>query len=215
MAFQQVVWPLVVVALATPLVHEGDRVLLMGDSEAFLLQWEMPLGAKEAGVEFKTVAIPGSSVISWSMHHYKEWWRIRKWKPDVVLVSLGANDACIGARVVKNEPPYLAKFLERMKKVAPREVVWVGPPHIGVPQKGTKSLHPQAIQGLQLFAEMIEDAGLVYLDARRIPVQMWSDQLHCARPQFFGDSSHGCFDWSEWLWEELLDDLDLEQGNDP
>lgn len=197
------------IAYADPLVEEGDRVMLMGDSEAFLLSWEMPARAKTEGVTFDAIPVAGSSVIQWATKLHKERWKIRHWKPDVLLISLGANDACIGAKVVKNEPPYLEKFMAWVDSVGAREVVWLGPPHIGVPPKGRKSLHPQAVEGLVWFAEMIyQHTSVPYFDARSIEVEMWDDQLHCSRKQWPSDKAHGCTDWANWIWDKLLADPD-------
>jgi hypothetical protein len=183
-------------------VHPNDHVVLMGDSEAYLLGWEFPEIAKKHGVEFDTVAIPGSSVIQWATKLHKEWYKIRKLKPTTIFVSLGANDACIGSRVVRNEKPYLEKFLKRLERTGATKVFWLGPPKIGVPKSG-KSLHPQAISGLDDFANMVSEQT-IYLDARDVDIDMWDDQLHCSRPRYPGQQTLGCKTWANWVWDNVF-----------
>lgn len=196
-------------------VVSGTRVTLMGDSEAFLLSWEFPRLAKQTGAPFRSVVVPGSSVISWSRELSREWARIRGSKPDVLLVSLGANDACTGPRVVGNEEPFLVRFLAKLDRTKAKCVVWLGPPQVGAahPRKDQCSLG-LAQPGLELFARMIQAAGIPYFDARSIPVQLWDDQLHCSRPMHAKDPAHGCADWAAWVWGRLTtEDLCAEAGS--
>lgn len=193
-------WPFPIFLLLS-LVYQGDRVLLMGDSEAYLLSYEFPALAKRDGMEFKTVAVAGSSVISWSQGLGPQWDAIRRFHPDVVLVSLGANDGCMGVRVVRNEKPFLEAFMRKLRRVGAREVVWMGPPKIGVPtKKDGRSKLPQATAGLEEFAALVKTTGVPFLDAREIEVAMWDDQLHCSRPQYPKDPANGCSTWAGWVW---------------
>lgn len=178
-----------------PLIRQGDRVVLMGDSQAFLLAHDMAPLAGQVFVSFSSVAEPGSSVISWANGLDRQWHQVRRFRPDTVLVSLGSNDACIGPRVVRNERPFLQRFMRRMQSVGARKVVWLGPPDLG----GAGKL-PHAKQGLRLFAQMIKDADVIYLDARRIQVPLWDDRLHCSRPRWPGDTADGCLRWAKWVW---------------
>lgn len=29
------------------------------------------------------------------------------------------------------------------------------------------------------------------------------DRLHCSRPQFHGDTRHGCLTWARWIWDNI------------
>jgi len=202
---------LVTSAAQAATVSQGTRVTLMGDSEAFLLAWEFPRLAKQTGAPFKSVVVPGSSVISWSRELSREWARIRGLRPDVLLVSLGANDACTGPGVVGNEdrsidhrPSFLQTFRAKLDRTKSKCVVWLGPPQVGAahPRKDQCSLG-LARPGLDLFVGMIRATGIPYFDARTIPVQLWDDQLHCSRPMHDRDPAHGCADWAAWVWQRL------------
>lgn len=182
---------------ADPIIKPGDRVILMGDSEAFLLSREFPALAARDGVAFSSVVVPGSSVISWALKG--PWGKIRRAKPDVLLVSLGANDACTGPRVVENEKPFLRTFLRKLRGAKARHVVWLGPPDIGAPHPTrTQCSRALAGPGLDMFAAMV-GAEVPYLDARTIQVDLWDDHLHCSR-----GNGTGCATWATWIWKELI-----------
>jgi hypothetical protein len=188
----------------------------MGDSEAYLLSWEFPRLARGTGAPFVSVVAPGSSVISWSRELGKEWSAIRRAKPDVLLVSLGANDACTGPRVVVNEPPFLVRFRAKLDRTKAKCVVWLGPPAVGAPHP-TKDQCALALAepGLELFAQMIGGAGIPYLDARTIQIPLWNDHLHCSRPAHSADTkpeSRGCETWAAWAWNRLTTE-DLCKGD--
>ena len=188
---------------ATAAVQPGDRVLLMGDSEAFLLSQDFP-AIIPSNVTFKSVAFPGSSVISWSERQTREWSLVFQFRPQVILVSLGANDACTGVSVVSNEPPFLGRFLAKLRRTRAREIIWLGPPKIGYPTNDPRQCTAsRAVPGLEAFAKMVVATGVPYLDARTVEIDMWDDKLHCSRPQFPGDPHHGCLTWATWVWNEV------------
>jgi len=170
----------------------GDRVLLIGDSQAFLLSHEFPVLATRDGVTFKAVVAPGSSVISWASDG-PLWAMAAQFRPTAVLVSLGSNDAYMGPSVVRNEGPFLARVSKRLDGLGAREVVWLGPPKLR-----------RAAKGLEAFVQMVSRTGFRYLDAREIEVGMWDDQLHCSRPQYAGDRADGCRVWATWAWQLLV-----------
>lgn len=178
-----------------PEVSAGSRVALMGDSQAFLLGQRDSLAgcAAAAGVPFTTVAVAGSSVIQWAEHLGKEWGLIERARPEVLLVSLGSNDACMGTRIVRNEPPFLARFMRKVRRFNPKRIVWIGPPRIGEPTVGRSKL-PQAVAGLEAFAAMVRPVA-TYLDSRGVSIPMWDDQLHPSIP--------GRKIWAQWIWDQL------------
>jgi hypothetical protein len=185
-------------------LHQGDRVVLMGDSEAFLLSWEFPKLAQASGVQFSSVVVPGSSVISWARELDSSWSKVRRAKADVLLVSLGANDACTGPRVVRNEGPFLRSFQTKLRRTRAKCVIWLGPPAIGAPNPTrTQCSKALAEPGLELFFQMVQKAGLPYLDARTVPIHLWGDHLHCSRPMHQGDKSRGCDTWARWIWQRI------------
>ena len=177
--------------------HAKPLVYLIEDSQGLNLSLRPLVEAQ--GYEFRVEAIPGSSMLSWADHYPKSWARLRRARPALLLVSLGSNDACMGPRIVQNEEPFLRRFQAKLARVRAGRVVWLGPPAIG----STGKLH-QAKEGLLFFVKLIESAGITYLDARSAQVQMWDDQLHCARPTWQNDPAHGCADWAAWVWTQLI-----------
>lgn len=176
------------------LVDPTDRIFMIGDSEAFLLTYELPAKAAAEGIAFSTWAVPGSSVIQWSRELDRGWGALYRFKPTVVLVSLGANDACMGTRIVANEPPYLKRFLARIPRARVR-TIWLGPPRIGAPAGcGKKDCLDRAIPGLEAFYKMVSPE-VTYLDGRQVQVSMWDDLLHPDPP--------GRKAWANWIWKEL------------
>lgn len=190
------------------LLVPGDRVVLIGDSEGYLLSYEFKKLALESNVPFQSVTVPGSSVVSWARRDAPEWGRVGAMHPDMLLVSLGANDACVGAGLVAKEAPYLKTFLRKARATGASKILWLGPPSIG-------PKHPRAEEGLQAFAELVSSSGVIYLDARNISVEMWSDQLHCSRPQYYGDPARGCRDWARWVWSGMVETIDIPQKRYP
>lgn len=184
--------------LISSLCHAKSVVVLMGDSQAFLLQHDLKPLVEADGYEFKAEVVPGSSVIQWATGLDPQWARIRRAKPTLVLVALGSNDACMGARVVANEPPFLDRFLTKVRR-AGGTLVWWGPPAIG----GPGSQLPQATAGLEAFVQMVRGRrGVVFLDARPRSIHLWPDKLHCSRPQHARDKSDGCKTWADWAWRK-------------
>lgn len=200
----------------------GDRVVLMGDSEAFLLAWELPRLVQASGASFTSVTVPGSSVISWARELNSFWAKVRRARPTLLLVSLGANDACMGPDVVRNEgrgigntPPFFETFRAKLDKAKAKCVVWLGPPAIGAPSPTrSQCSKARAEPGLEMFAQMVQGAGITYFDARQIQIDLWNDHLHCSRPQHSGDRSRGCRDWAEWAWNQIQTE-DLCNGESP
>lgn len=191
---------------ADPTVKSGDRVTLMGDSEAFLLAHELPQLARASGAIMTSVTVPGSSVISWSAPASSPYWqKIKRSKPAVIIVSLGANDACMGPHVVANEQPFMDVFNRKIATMGARCVVWFGPPAIGAPNptKDQCALF-LAAPGIELFAQMVQASGFPYLDARTIHVPLWDDHLHCSR-----ESGTGCAIWAAWAWKRMTTGEDL------
>lgn len=168
----------------------SERIYLIGDSEAFLLAPILKVKAAQAGHVWGQGIVPGSSVISWSKDLPAEWGRLRRFKPSLVLVSLGANDACMGARIVANEGPFFRVVSERLSRIQAR-VVWLGPPKIGAERCPRKDCLTRAIAGLETFSALVKTRWQ-YLDAREIEVSLWDDLLH--------PDERGRRIWADWIW---------------
>lgn len=166
---------------AEPTITQSDHVWLIGDSNAFLLMQELPKLAKSDNIRFSGSPVPGSSVIQWTKLN-SEFVKINIFKPTVILVCLGANDAYMGSRIIRNEPPFLNDLLNKLSRDN-RKIIWIGPPKL-----------EKAVTGLEDFYQMVSPRVL-YLDSRTIDIDMWDDKLH---PSFSGRKK-----WASWIWEKL------------
>ena len=171
------------VCAADPLVKKDDRIWLIGDSNGFLLMQELPKIANSCGIKLSGNPVGGSSVISWSFQLDDKIRELNRFKPTVILICLGSNDAYMGPAIIKNELPYLNKFLFKISKPE-RKIIWIGPP----------DLQKKRI-GVEAFYQMVNPIS-VYLDSRQIKIDMWDDLLH---PSFVGRKV-----WAEWIWEILV-----------
>lgn len=178
---------------------DTDRIWLIGDSNSFLIYPNLAAKAKAAGVPFGGDPKAGSTVIQWATSLHREHWRARAFKPTIVLVALGANDACMGTRIIANEPPYLATLLKRLKNTGAPQIIWLGPPKVGSTDPAVcyamKDCLARAVPGLDAFKAMITTNGLPYLDGRDSGAEMGSDLLH---PTVKGRDT-----WVNWIWTQL------------
>ena len=184
---------LLMMFLCAPMVQPGDRVVLMGDSQAEGLSTVMPRLAAADDVALLPVFVTGSSVRQWAEPVTQGWdltaqWKtIRAFKPTVILVSLGSNDSYSGAQVRDIDRPYLAGLLSMLEETGVRRVVWIGPPKL-----------KRAETGLESFADLVKSTGVRYYDSRTIDIDMEPDQLHT--------TGKGRKVWGRWLWEKLQKD---------
>ncbi len=177
-------------ACATLQAQAAERILLMGDSQAFLLKEEFGQHARQAGHTFASVPVAGSTIIQWAEPKNdrwdirKQWQLVFQFSPTIIVLSLGANDAYMGCRIIKNEPPYLARLMRRLERTGAR-VVWAGPPELERAKKGQACL-----------VDMLVQAGVRYLDARElVGMTYWDDRLH---PDQAGQRL-----WGDWLWRKV------------
>lgn len=118
-----------------PLLKQGDRILLVGDSLSVGLKFPLSALAKEAGFEFQHVGKEGTAMNAWAAdtgHGASLNGELSGWRPTVVLVSLGTNDEAIkkynpSADVVTQQTPYLTKLLAKVR-ASGAQVLWIGPP---------------------------------------------------------------------------------------
>lgn len=182
-------------------VGPGDRVVMMGDSQAFMLTRPMRALARGANISFEAEPVAGSSVIQWSLELERNWGRIHALRPTVLLVALGSNDVCIGKRVVQNEGPYFDRFSRRLKRVHAREIWWIGPPNIG----GKHKLF-QARDAYDPFLRWIRTkiGYATLLDSRERFWEMLDDELH--------PSIEGARQWASWIWSNVTGQEEVDGG---
>lgn len=178
-------------ARAAPLVKQGDRVWLLGDSNGWLLMHELPKLAERDGVVLRGNPAGGTSVFWWTLpEHRKFLWEMNAFQPDVVVVVLGTNEAHFPAHVRANMPPAWRKLLAVVGRGG-RRVVLVGPPML-----------PERIEpGAQAFRLMVADTATTMLDSQQCAFPMWPDGIHPSIP--------GRKIWATWIWNRLLDNWEV------
>lgn len=163
--------------------HAATRVVMIGDSQAFLLQQPDALpAALGSDFELHSFARGGTSLISWAAG--AELLLLRRalaLRPDVLLVVLGTNDACMGLRIVRNELPLLRSLLQRLQGV---RVVWAMPP----------KLPARCQAAVPAFEAMLRGEGVDVI-GQPTGIAMWTGDVH--------PSERGRRDWARWLTAEL------------
>lgn len=168
-----------------PLIKPGDRVWVLGDSQAVgLLYKEFPRLAAQDGVEISGDPLGGTAIFQWN-----QWSRLKArvqagkdWGATVFLVLLGTNDANMNVDLIEKEKTDLAEFLANMRSQGAR-VVWIGPPKLKTLPNG------------DMVVNMIQATGVDYLDSREIDFPMWDDYIHPSIP--------GRTIWAEWAWAKM------------
>lgn len=167
--------------------HCAERVAVIGDSQAYLLLAKdaLPTLAARDGVELLGRPVPGSSAMSWALRHHDQQLRdVAAWRPGVVVVVLGTNDAYQGVRFVESEGPRIRGLVGRLSKMAPR-VLWLGPPRL-----------ERRRQGCNAFYAILALEEVPTLDSREAPITFWGDRLHPDEP--------GRRAWAAWAWPRIL-----------
>lgn len=163
------------------------RVGVIGDSQAFLLMQPdaLPAQAAQTNVRLLGRPAPGSSVISWARtDHDALLVEVLQFRPDVLVLVLGSNDAYMGPRIIANEPPFLRRLVRKLSRVVGR-VVWLGPPDLVL-----------ARPGVAAFYAMLRSAELDVLDSRNVRLTYWDDKLHPDEP--------GRRAWAAWAWQRIV-----------
>lgn len=175
----------VVRLMSGPRLKRGLRVLLIGDSLAVGTAPHYSALAKEAGVEFKGLGVTGTRIDQWASS--QELPKVlASFRPDLVLVSLGTNDAFMkGADVVVKQRAGLEKLLQQLQG---RDVVWIGPPALpGAPSPG--------------IITMIQDAAgaltprFHYFHSERLQIPRGPDGIH--------PTVRGYAGWAGAVWHWL------------
>lgn len=175
----------VVRLMSGPRIKKGLKVLLIGDSLGVGTAPHYAAQAKEAGVDFKSVAITGTRIDQWASS--QELPKIlQSFRPDLVLVSLGTNDAYMkGTDVVPKQRAALDKLLQLLGDA---DVVWMGPPTLPNPPS----------PGVVLMIQ--EAAGALaprfhYFHSERLPIPRGPDGIH--------PTVRGYAGWAGALWHWL------------
>lgn len=162
-----------------PLVKPGDRVLLIGDSLAVGLAPGSRRVAEAHGVVFEDEVKGGTRVAQWVGSAQLKL-TLGTFKPNVVLVSLGTNDAYyyLNPSDVK---PEITKLLEVLGNA---RVIWIGPPTLPKDASGIRTA----------ILSVVPEKN--YFHSDRIDIPRISDGIH--------PTAEGYVIWNRALWDWLL-----------
>jgi lysophospholipase L1-like esterase len=117
----------------TPRVKRGEKILLIGDSLGLGLGSRLRPLFERSGNPFVFTATEGTRVDQWASTYTAQgqaFGSALAASPDVVLISLGTNDAYM------TDPGTIAKVTERARSLLDRaaaagaRVYWIGPPKL-------------------------------------------------------------------------------------
>jgi hypothetical protein len=154
-----------------PELPKGTRILHVGDSFAGALGVELKKVFEAAGLESRLEFEKSTYIPTWA-HSPKLQNVLRKYRPDLVLISLGANELEIP------EPEKRAPLIQKLvKSLGETPCVWVAP----VLWEGAKSSLLDVIRA--------NVGSCVYLDSNRLVTKMprAGDKIHpsmAARPDW-------------------------------
>lgn len=183
-----------------PKVKEGMRVLLLGDSLAVGLSPHLKALAKDAGVELRALAKTGTRIDQWAKSEELAA-VLRDYSPELVLVSLGTNDAAIGAGAAERQKPYLDQLLEQFAHgVSHRndyglgaDVVWIGPPTLPFESAAMTSM---IRAGVEAYGDSLggHPRG-AYFPSETLEIPRAPDHIH--------PTATGAAGWAGALWSWL------------
>jgi hypothetical protein len=164
--------------LTEPAVPRGASVMIVGDSLAVGMTPEFTSIAKRLGYKPHSHAIVGTTTSQWLRWIKKD---LDSYKPVLVVVSLGTNDAADFENVKKSPGMYadLAKTIDD----AGAFVVWLDPPAIS----------PKKLEKIDETRKMINDSVPIYFESHRLDLKL-TDGIHA--------TSAGYRTWitQAWRW---------------
>lgn len=161
--------------LPTPLSY-GSTVLLVGDSQAGGMSPHFKLAAEKCGYKFRSHFKNGTNTFQWI-----DW--IEKdlvLAADLVVVSLGTNDALNIDRLVSEDSP--RKLVE---KIGARKYLWVLPPDVSIKKV------PNILETRGFISATVENTFDTVI--HDIPIS--SDKIH--------STPEGYKKWTEEIWRHL------------
>lgn len=153
------------------------RVLLVGDSMAQGLTAPMK---EQSTTAFSALAKPGTRIDQWlSSAQLKS--TLASYKPTLVIIVLGTNDAYSNANQAQWIDPFVAKL-----RAAGADVVWVGPPSLPNPYSG-----------------MPVHTGFLQTLAQKAPRYFHSETLSLPRADTLHPTQAGFQTWAKAIWATL------------
>lgn len=162
-----------------PRVKAGDRLLLIGDSLAVGLEPGSRGIAQGHGVAFDAEVKGGTRIAQWANSSQLKL-TMTTFKPNVVLVSLGTNDAYYYLNQADVQPE-VVKLVDVLR---PARVLWIGPPMLPRNAAGVRAA----------ILSVIPQQNYFYSDRIDIPRQ--PDGIHA--------TGEGYSIWNRAIWDWLL-----------
>lgn len=165
-----------------PAVSPGATVMLLGDSLAVGMEPQFISLARRGGYVPLTHVVSGTSIFQWI-----KWIRsdLERAHPELVVISLGTNDAIIYDRVRAHS--HLYRDLNKIVEDSGATIVWLGPPGIS----------PGRVRHIDATREIIKDAASHYFEPRRGSVPLGRDGIHSTHVGYNG--------WMGAAWEWMIE----------
>lgn len=164
---------------AFPMVTPGATVMLVGDSLAVGMESKFISLARRGGYVPVTHAVNGTSIFQWM-----KWIKgdLERNRPELVVVSLGTNDAIIYDRVKQHAGLYgeFVKIVEDAGAV----LVWLGPPDIS----------PKRVPHIVDERILIRKYAPHYFESEAIEKPLGGDGIHSS-PTGYNRWMGAAWDW--------------------
>jgi lysophospholipase L1-like esterase len=162
-------------------IKSGTTVLLVGDSLAVGMTNEVRYQSKSSGFNTAVHAIGGTSTHQW-LHLITA--DVKKYRPTLVLISLGTNDSARNFDSTKRSTA-IYKTMSSLAGSTGARVVWIGPPAL-----------PQLLSNSSKVKDAIKQTMINnYFDSDKIVISMSHDKIH--------PTTAGYTFWTRELWKWL------------
>lgn len=165
-----------------PTVSPGATVMLIGDSLAVGMEPQFISLARKGGYVPVSHVVSGTSIFQWMKWVKSD---LERNRPDLVVVSLGTNDAIIYDRAKKYENLYeeFVKIVEDSGAV----LVWLGPPDIS----------SKRIPHIADERALIKKYATHYFESEMIEKPRGGDGIHSTRMGYNG--------WMGAAWDWMIE----------
>jgi lysophospholipase L1-like esterase len=170
-----------------------ERIAIIGDSLAVGLGPKLSTLAKETNTPFYSGGAGGSSIRQWSVGTITKSWNLKDnlnnmiaFKPSIVLISLGTNDAngidSFGESVEKTIDKDIQNLLNKIN-VTGASIIWITPPNI------------RKFSSMPRVREHIHNSKVQTIESNDIDIKLSSDGIH--------PTGEGYLTWANAIWKIL------------
>lgn len=164
-----------------PQILPGSVVMLVGDSLAAGMEGRFKSLARMNGYVPVVHAINGTSIFQWNGWIKKD---LEVHNPDLVLVSLGTNDAVIYDKVRQNPNEY-RKLIKTIEATGAK-IVWIGPSNISRTR----------ILKIDETRKIIRESVPVFFESEKYETPQAGDGIH--------SSMNGYSNWMKSIWSWII-----------